>query len=480
MRIKSDGISFFLFSLVLFTVWFGSAGRVSACPVYDFTPTVCEMYGKSKAIFAGRAVKINEQLKDKDGDYDEVYFQVKESFLGVKKNVVVKVRMNAGNVEYCGFKSGESYLVYAYEDTPNNFFSDANRSRLLAEADEDLNFLRSAGRKDSGSRIYGTVKQFIRSSLEKDNAQPLSMLALKIERSGAENQAFEVFTDANGKYEVEGLSAGEYRITLNLITETNFSNGGAFSGSGAFVKVGARGCVKQDFEVNFTGEIKGKVLDGEGNPVKSVTVEAIPADFVKPDININEGRELSRTNENGVFVISNVAPGRYILAVGYTIPPDTDSPFPATFYPNALNRGEAAIVEIAANQKIGDLEFRLPAHLAEKKIKGAVVWADGRPASGVDVYLKEDEYTICCVMKNVKTDANGNFVLIGYENRRYRIWTSSENKVNRKTFRFFGASSIFTPTNDAANFFRIVLNPTTKHSLSALEELEDGERAKTK
>lgn len=460
----------FLFFLI-WTLLPGNVARALACPLYDSTPSICEMYGKSGAIFTGTIVDIKERKDEKTANFDEIYFQAKETFLGVKKGSRLKVRFNAGLIEYCGLEIGKSYIVYAYKDSQNNLNSDGGtRTRLLTEAGEDLEFLRDLRGKGSGSRIYGTIRQVSKSSLEKDFNQPASALTLKIEQRGGENQTFEAVTDSNGNYEVSGIPAGEYYISPNLVDNVNYSTGGTS------VRVNDKGCVKQDFEIQPTNQIAGRVVDAEGLPVGKVSVEAIPIGYTRPVYDIFDGSEKGETDGDGNFTISNVPPGQYILAVNHNIPPDVDSPFPTIFYPNTLNRAEAIAVEISLGQKVDSLELRLPVRLAKKQITGSVAFADGKPAGGVTVYLKEDEYSICCVMKEVKTNTAGNFVLTGYEGRKYRIWTYTENSSGVGGSRkFIGVSPVFV-LNDGLAAFSIALKSTTKDSLKALEEIEDGER----
>jgi hypothetical protein len=116
-------IYIFLFTLVLM-LSLGGLKFVCACPLYSSTPSVCEMYGKSGAIFVGKIVDIKEKKNEKSPEFDEIYFETKEVFLGVKKNIRLKVNFTSGLIDYCGFEIGKIYLVYAFKDSKNNLNSD--------------------------------------------------------------------------------------------------------------------------------------------------------------------------------------------------------------------------------------------------------------------------------------------------------------------------------------------------------------------
>ena len=446
-----------------------SCATALSCPLYESTPSVCEMYGKSTAVFVGKVVAIKEQQKVGEREFDSIQFQSGETFLSVGKNKRIDVQTNVGGIEYCGFEIGQSYLVYAYDGSEGTFFTDGGtRTRLFSEAAPDLEYLRSLRGKNLGASIYGTVSLTTKSSLEKINTEPFGSFRLEIEQKGDNPQVFEALTDLSGRYKLTGLAPGRYQITPIPPDELN-SHTGSMS-----VFVNAKGCAKQDFLIKPNSQIKGRVVDTEGKPIAGVTVEAIPANYVKPVFDVSTG-EISRTDASGEFIIWGIPPGQYLLAVNYNAPPETETPFPTTYYPGTFNRTESVVIETTPGRKLDNIEFQLPTRLSESQICGAVFWADGNPAIGVQVYLKEDEFSICCVNSDVKTNAKGTFMLRGFPGRRYRVWAFAEHKAGKKTQKFFGATNIFTSNTDS-NKLSLVLSLTEKDSLQALEELEDGER----
>jgi hypothetical protein len=277
----------FLFSLFL-TLSLGSFERVLACFSNPNLPSVCGMYGMAKAVFVGKIIDIKEQRKENAYSEFEIIFQVQEDFLGVKKSTRVSV-LFSDSLEYCDFEKGKTYLVYAYKGDRGFSIDVGTRTRLITEADEDLAFLRNLTRIKSGSKIYGTVEQVVKSSLENNAKQPIQGLKLKLEQLDGTRKIFGVITDIDGKYEIAGIPGGKYKITqVNPLADFDFlPRDGVYSP----LEVNNKGCAKQNFLLTTKNKISGRVVDAEGNPVDHVEVEIISINVRNPDYFI--GSELA-------------------------------------------------------------------------------------------------------------------------------------------------------------------------------------------
>lgn len=449
MQIKHGRISIFLFSLVL-TLLFGIPGQVLACSLNPDLYSVCEMYGRAKAVFVGKIVGIKEvKQPGVNSDY-EIIFQVQEEFTGVKKIARVPVILSGASLQHCGFETGKVYLVYAYKGDKRFLIDAGTRTKPLAVADEDIEFLRNLPNKKSGINIYGNVKQSVKSSLEDDNSQPLSGVSVKIENTENKEQVFRAKTDANGNYKIASLPAGSYTVSLD------FADKRFVSSSSTTTKITDKGCVKQDVSVVSKSKITGKVIDADGNPVDHITVEIISINVRNPDYFV--GDEFGQTDSAGIFRAYNISPGLYTVSVNYNNPPDDEAPFPPTFYPGVSERSQAQIFEVSLDRDIADLEFRLPPKLQKRAVSGSVVWADGTPAAGVEVYIKDHLHDVCCVNSEVKTDARGRFTIYGFEGRKYRVWaTGKRNLAFEKAD--YGASPPFVLTEKTKNY-KIILDET--------------------
>lgn len=99
---------FFIFSTMM--TLFPSYGAACSCAQ---PPGVKEELSQSKAVFSGKAIKVEEKKSAAGFTTKSVLFEVKEAWKGVSQSPI-EVTTGAGGGD-CGyeFKKGQSYLVYA-------------------------------------------------------------------------------------------------------------------------------------------------------------------------------------------------------------------------------------------------------------------------------------------------------------------------------------------------------------------------------
>jgi hypothetical protein len=101
-------------------------------------------------------------------------------------------------------------------------------------------------------------------------------------------------------------------------------------------------------------------------------------------------------------------------------------PFPRSYYPGVTDRANAQVLRIEGDQKMENLEFRLPPRSKEVTVSGRVFWRDGSPAKA-GVWLVELDYpSDSCQVDSVETNADGSFSLIGATGRRYAVFAHDE------------------------------------------------------
>lgn len=165
------------------------------------------------------------------------------------------------------------------------------------------------------------------------------------------------------------------------------------------------------------GSVSGRLLKSNGSPLPYTEIELVPVAY---DKQIDDSRFWATSDSAGGFVFSGVPFGKYTLSVNFDEKPTAASPYPTHFYPNNSNRTEAKIIEITPGGNIAGLNFRAPAPLAQRKVVGKVVGADGKPVSGAFVYLRDVAYDKTLDL-DIQTDRSGNFTLTGFETRQYQI-----------------------------------------------------------
>ena len=177
---------------------------------------------------------------------------------------------------------------------------------------------------------------------------------------------------------------------------------------------------------NSGGFVSGILLRSNGKPLPHTEIELVPTFH---DAQIQDQRFWAISNSAGNFSFSNVPSGKYTLSINFDEKPSDMSPYPTYFYPNNSNRTEAKSIEITSGGKITGLSFRVPPPLAQRRVSGRVVSADGKSVSGAFVYLRDVEFDKSLLL-DVKTDKNGNFTLVGFETRQYQIGALLYEQIN--------------------------------------------------
>ena len=381
---------------------------VKACSCVGERPP-CEGFGSASAVFIGKVVGAKQQREQRGEDgsittYDvgEIYFKVEESFLGVKgARVVIHSGTGGGDCGYW-FLRGQRYLVYAYGESSDSLgTSICTRTRLLAHADADLEFLRNLPRKGTGSRIYGSVAAALKDPKSTDwrTRKPLDGVTVKIEGT---QRTFDAVTDSKGEYEITGIPAGKYKV--HAVVPDYYRQDEYWSRE---IELNDRGCAREDFFAQSDSAITGHVLKPDGKGLAKANVELIAVDS---EVVRRFGGDTAWAEEDGSYKLSEIAPGRYLLGINISSSPDKDAPYPRIYYPGVTDRSTATVIEIGLGQKLSDIDIHLPPPLIEHVVRGFVIWPDGSLARGVEIYLEDVNYPGWCVNGcSTKTDAQGRF-----------------------------------------------------------------------
>lgn len=439
-------------------LFLGASSVALGCSCAAERPT-CEAFGSSTAVFVGKVVGAKEQRQDKNQDgttttyqVGQIYFNVEQSFLGVKSSrVVIHSGTGGGDCGYW-FIKGERYLVYAYGESMDRLGTNiCTRTTPLDDAEEDLNFLRTMPRKGSGVRIYGTVVAALKDPKSSDWRTPKPLSGITVKAVG--KRTVDAWTNADGQYELTGLHPGKYKVYAEV---PDYYHRGSYWVRE--IEVADRGCAQEDFFAESDSRITGRVLRLDGTGLPKATVEMMPLDAEDRAIR-RLGLDMDYANDKGEYELEKVAPGRYLLGINLTSSPDKESPFPRTFYPGTTDRSKATVLEIGLGEKLSGIDVRLPPNLTEYVVRGFVIWPDGRLAVGVDVHLEDINYAGWCVNGcSQKTDAQGQFELRGYSGFNYRVVSTAYRTVSTsKREDVYGDSSSFLLAGDTEGL-KIVLS----------------------
>jgi hypothetical protein len=433
-------------------ILFSCAPEVRACSCAETRPT-CEEFGSAKAVFIGKVIGAKEQRQARGDDgstttYDvgEIYFKVEETFLGVKgARVVIHSGTGGGDCGYW-FRRGQRYLVYAYGESLEALGTNiCTRTRLLANAEEDLEFLRNLPRKGTGARIYGSVAAALKDpkSSAWRTPTPLEGVTVKIE---GPQRTFDAVTDSKGEYELTGLPAGSYKV--HAVVPDYYRQDEYWMRK---IELNDRGCAREDFFAQNDSGITGHVFKPDGTPLAKANVELMPVE--REAIQRLSGDE-TWADEKGEYELEEVPPGRYLLGINLSSSPDDEQPYPRTFYPGVTDRSRATVIEIGLGQKLKDIDIHLPPQAIAHLVRGFVVWPDGSLAKAVDIYLEDVDYPGWCVNGCAgKTEEQGRFELRGFAGYKYRVVSTAERSPadGKENVNVYGVSESFQLSTEMEN-----------------------------
>ena len=219
---------------------------------------------------------------------------------------------------------------------------------------------------------------------------------LATDANGARRPVAKATTSKTGKYVLSDIESGTYDVSPSAPTLIGPNQGkSGHSGKSVTIETGesVRGI---DFDLVSKGSISGRVRDVSGEPVKGQTVELLlrGEDNYSRPFNSSEPDD-HRTNDEGVYRISGVPPGRYILKVGtayglaaYRRGEKSNVYYPETFHPNADEASKATVVEVTPGRETTDVDITVARPLRIFEIVGQVIMAQtGAPVPNVGLEI---------------------------------------------------------------------------------------------
>jgi hypothetical protein len=461
----------------LLNIFFLGAINAEACSCMMMSS--CEAYARAKIVFTGKIIKA-----EKVDAAIRHQVQVEENFLGMDNVSLIDVYTD--NASSCMFSmdAGKDYLIYASRSGESGqiWTGMCSRTAQIDEAEEDLKYLRSI--QNSG-KVGGTIKGKVLDENSTDEKPQKPEQVDKVFIESKDGEKFEADIEADGKYEISGLKAGQYNIFVTPPKgyATNYETDPFSDDSDAarFTEVSGQGCTIKNFEVRINGVISGKVFDADGLPVKERRVNL----FRLPDPNkvkaqpgpdrqtetseddseevdstqaANEIEESSEeeyeadfddyTNEDGSFSFSGLPPGRYLLGFEIdkylSIQGDQDQYVPA-YFPGTKKKETAVIIDLKKSQILTDRNIQLFPKLKKRKIAGQIVWKNGKsePKAKVEYYAKREGNPASDWIGSLDVDAKGNFKFDGYEETEYLIKAQFDKPLSQDSSEVTHSSKCF-------------------------------------
>ena len=325
--------------LLAVAVSFAAPSAIEACSCGRSGPP-CQAAWSADAIFSGtvRSIDVSEPFNGDDRSrHTVIRFEVDQRFRNVPSGQIEIVTDAFSTCSY-RFTRGEKYVVYAQRREDGRFTTSiCSRTRLLAEATDDLRYLSALPATGTGARVYGRINEWVHHPADAQGVDegPLDSVTVTIRSAGLSR---DVVTDRNGDYELHGVPVG----TVSIAVASPFGFGE--DPKQEFEVMDPRACIAADFTLRAESAAHGLVVDQAGRPLSGIMIEAIAAELAgyKPDTVF----EPAKTGNDGRFAFDYLPPGAYVFGVNLTKARYKPPSGAATFLPGMPVAKDAAVFEL--------------------------------------------------------------------------------------------------------------------------------------
>jgi len=260
-----------------------------------------------------------------------------------------------------------------------------------------------------------------------------------------------VATDAEGAFKFDGVEAGDYFLNVEkqgFVAERRTAFAGRVVRVASGQDVGGL-----EYKLQPQTVITGRVVDDEGEPVRDISVAVMQRRFLNGKRRWAEFQH-GTTNDLGEFRIFNLPPGKVIVSakpVRRAVPTvgSLAASLPAgrneqqyfqTFHPNALEAGQATVIETSAGQTVSNVDIQLQ-RVAVYRIRGRVVdrEAQGPMEFGVSA-VRVDDMTHGNAGARAKRD--GTFEIRGVRPGIYNVTATTYERLPAVTQRKMGVARV--------------------------------------
>jgi hypothetical protein len=246
--------------------------------------------------------------------------------------------------------------------------------------------------------------------LYSDNGNPIKNVRVVIMTSDS-NQSYNTVTNDRGEFQLVGLRAGKYYVTVQGSGIPVPSGFGMtiplpivaipraedypeiIPKHDAMFTVDGTNTAEVEVRIVRGGSITGKILKPDGSPIADVAVNLL---FRENNAGPYTARFSARTNQKGVYKIENVTPADYIVSAsiedkgaGYDILVRLRGEGQiVTFHPAAIRLSDALTVHVDSGRESGGVNVTLVDRKSLNISGKLVTGSDGSPIAGATVVLR--------------------------------------------------------------------------------------------
>lgn len=167
-----------------------------------------------------------------------------------------------------------------------------------------------------------------------------------------------------------------------------------------------------------SASIRGWAVHPDGTPLWTVEIEPVKQGGASAVVLVSQ--------KDGSFESEPLPPGRYRLGVCLGLSRQPNQAYPKTYYPGTQSIDHAWEIEIVGPQSPRPIMFSGPPKRPQVTVRGTVVYADGKPGAGVDVFLSQIDENHSTF--DVWSDPKGAFEFVTYGAVDYEVRSKSRDE----------------------------------------------------
>ena len=192
----------------------------------------------------------------------------------------------------------------------------------------------------------------------------------------------EVVTDERGRFELRGLEAGAWQITVSRAgyISRKFGQSRPF-GREQPIPLTAGQQVSVEIPLTRASAIVGRILDEYGEPITAARVAVLRPTMVRNRRYLEQVGEADSTDDTGTFRVHSLPAGEYFVTASARLaPPESvmQTTLSPTFYPGTADFALAQKVRVTSGGEASVDFALLPVRTA--RLSGFVTTSEGRPA----------------------------------------------------------------------------------------------------
>ncbi|HKX27424.1 MAG TPA: carboxypeptidase regulatory-like domain-containing protein [Blastocatellia bacterium] len=324
----------------------------------------------------------------------------------------------------------------------------------------------SAAQAQTGGEKLRTATVSGRATL---NGEPLSDVTIEFlpeRRPGQAGRLEPLYapTDEQGRYRLTGIPEGSYRVKI-VPGEFLIVAGPPYPARQKLINVAEGEKVEQfDLVLKRGGVITGRVRDAGERPIAGQEIKlARISDHEKQRFSSSTPTRVTVTDEQGVYRISPLPEGRYLVSAGMTPPtePGTqasrDLYYPHTYHPGVSDPSRARVVEVSEGAETTDVDILIAETMRTYEIKGRVVNAEtGKPVEGIRISYtgrgKDGGVFWPPSRQEMRSNAEGEFQFQGLLPGKYNVYPIID-----RASEYFGDQALCEITDGAVEGIEIKL-----------------------